>query len=117
MGPEFQYDRTDTTIIDATNNQSSTFDRIGRLTIVAGYELGNGLFYGNPGYAYTDLQGVGDVFDGSSNGYAVGLGYDWWATNDWSVGAQNLYQKLDDIGSGGGDVGVSALFLRTAFRF
>lgn len=117
VGPEFQYDWADITITDSTNNQSATFDRIGRLNIVAGYELGNGLLYGNLGYAYTDLQGVGDFFDGSSNGYAVGFGYDWWATNDWSVGAQYLYQKFDDIGSGGGDVGVSAIYLRTAFRF
>jgi outer membrane immunogenic protein len=117
VGPEFQYDWTNISITDAGSNRSTTLDRIGRLNVVAGYEIGNGMLYGNLGYAYTNLEGARSFFDGSSDGYAVGFGYDWWATEEWSVGAQYLYQKFDGIGSGGGDVGVSAIYLRTAFRF
>lgn len=117
VGPEFQYDWANITITDSTNGQTAKFDKIARLNLVGGYEMGNGMLYGTLGYAYTDLSGVGDFFDGSSNGYAIGFGYDWWVDDNWTVGGEYLYQKFDSIGSGGGDVGVSAIYLRTAYRF
>ena len=117
VGPEFQYDWANITINNADTNESATFDGIARLNVVAGYELGNGMLYGSLGYAYTDLSGVGDFFDGSSNGYAVGFGYDWFVADNWTVGAEYLYQSFDGIGSGGGDVDLSTIYLRTSYRF
>ncbi len=117
LGPELQYDWANITINNPDSGESADFDGIARLNVIAGYELGNGMLYGSLGYAYTDLNGVGDFFDGSSDGYAIGLGYDWWVEENWTVGVEYLYQSFNDIGSGGGDVDLSTIYLRTAFRF
>ncbi|WP_424987261.1 outer membrane protein [Microbulbifer sp. S227A] len=117
LGPEFQYDWANITIDNSDTGETADFDGIARLNVIAGYELGDGMLYGSLGYAYTDVSGVGDFFDGSSDGYAIGLGYDWWVNDTWTVGAEYLYQSFDGIGSGGGDVDLSTIYLRTAFRF
>lgn len=117
LGPEFQYDWADISITDPDTNDTATFDNIARLKLIAGYELGNGMLYGSIGYAYTSLDGIGDFFDGSSNGYVVGIGYDWKVADNWAVGGEYMYQAFDGIGAGGGDVDVNTIYLKATYRF
>lgn len=116
LGPEIQYDFADMTITNS-NGQSASFDEIARLKLIAGYEVGNGLLYGSAGLAYAKMDGIGDFFDGSTSDYVLGLGYDWRIGDNWSVGAEYMYHSFDGIGASGGDVDVSTIQVKAAYRF
>jgi outer membrane immunogenic protein len=117
LGPEIQYDFADMTITDPDTGDSASFDEIARLKLIAGYEVGNGLLYGSAGLAYAKMDGIGDFFDGSTSDYVLGLGYDWRIGDNWSVGAEYMYHSFDGIGASGGDVDVSTIQVKAAYRF
>lgn len=116
LGPEIQYDFADMTITNP-DGQSASFDEIARLKLIAGYEVGNGLLYGSAGLAYAKMDGIEDFFDGSTSDYVLGLGYDWRIGDNWSVGAEYMYHSFDGIGASGGDVDVSTIQVKAAYRF
>lgn len=117
VGPEFQYDWTDLTVTNPDTGDSASLDSMTRLKLIFGREVGNGLLYGSAGFAYTSLDGVTDFFDGSSDGYVLGIGYDWRMNDNWSIGGEYLYNSFSGIGSSGGDVDVNAVYVRAMYRF
>ncbi|MGI1662430.1 outer membrane protein [Palleronia sp. KMU-117] len=117
LGPEFQYDWTDLTVTDPDTGESASLDQMARLKLILGYEVGNGLLFGSAGFAYTSVDGVSDFIDGSSDGYSLGLGYDWRMSDAWTLGGEYIYNSFDGIGSSGGDVDVNAVYLRAMYRF
>lgn len=117
MGPEFQYDFTDLSVTDAATGNTTSLDGVARLKLIAGYELGNGMLYGNAGFAYADFDSVGNVLDFDSSSYVVGLGYDWRVGDNWTVGAEYMYQTFSGAGSTGGDVDLNSIYVKAAYRF
>ncbi|MEY8830400.1 outer membrane protein [Sedimentitalea sp. XS_ASV28] len=117
MGPEFQYDLTDISVTDADTGTTTSLDGVARLKLLAGYELGNGMLYGNVGFAYADFDSPDSVLDFDSNSYVVGIGYDWRVGDNWTVGAEYMYQTFDGAGSNGGDVDLNSIYFKAAYRF
>ncbi|SFU20984.1 outer membrane protein [Sedimentitalea nanhaiensis] len=117
LGPEFQYDFTDISVTDAATGDTTSLDAVARLKLIAGYELGNGLLYGSAGFAYADFDSVSSVLDFDSNSYVVGLGYDWRVGENWTVGAEYMYQTFSGAGSTGGDVDLNSIYLKATYRF
>lgn len=116
LGPEFQYDFTDLSVTDTAGNTTS-LDGVARLKLLAGYELGNGMLYGSAGFAYADFDSVGNVLDFDSSSYVVGLGYDWRVGDNWTIGAEYMYQTFSGAGSTGGDVDLNSIYVKAAYRF
>ncbi len=117
LGPEFQYDWTDLSVTDATNGETADFNGIARLKLKAGYELGNGLLYGTVGYAYADFDSVSSITDLDKNSYAVGFGYDWRVSDNWTIGGEYMYHNFDGQGATGGDVDLNTVHIKAAYHF
>jgi outer membrane immunogenic protein len=120
LGPEFQYDFTDVTITDSSTGDTASFDKIARLKLIAGREVGNGMLYGSLGVAYADFSGFGsliDGFNGSDTSYVVGLGYDWRVGDNWTIGGEYMFHSFSGIGVAGGDVDVNTLQIKATYRF
>jgi outer membrane immunogenic protein len=117
LGPEFQYDWTDLTVTDPDTSETASLDQMARLKLIVGYEVGDGLLFGSAGFAYTSLDGPADFFDGSSDGYSLGIGYDWRLNDSWTLGGEYIYNSFDGIGSSGGDVDVNTVYVRAMYRF
>ncbi|MBK0327598.1 outer membrane beta-barrel protein [Rhodobacteraceae bacterium F11138] len=117
LGPEFQYDWTDLSVVDASNGQSATFDGIARLKLKAGYELGNGMLYGTAGFAYADFNSVSSVTDIDKDSYVIGFGYDWRVGENWTVGGEYMYHNFDGAGSAGGDVNLNTIHVKASYHF
>ncbi len=113
IGPEFQYDWADLTARDSDTGASIDFDEIGRLKLIAGREIGNGLLYGSAGIAYANLDDAGDIadgFDGSETNWLLGFGYDYRVGDNWTVGAEYMYHDFDDLN-------LNTIHLKAAYRF
>jgi outer membrane immunogenic protein len=115
IGPEFQYDWADLTARDSDTGASIDFDEIGRLKLIAGYEVaqGQGLVYGSGGIAYASLDDAGDIadgFDGSDTNWVLGLGYDHRVGDNWTIGAEYQYHDFDDLN-------LNTVHLKAAYRF
>jgi outer membrane immunogenic protein len=117
VGPEVQFDWTDMSVTDPDTGDTANLDQMARLKLILGYETGPGLLFASAGYAYTSVDGVTDFLDGSSDGYSLGVGYDWRVNDTWTVGAEYLYNSFDGIGDSGGDVDVNTVYLRAMYRF
>ncbi len=117
LGPEFQYDFTDISVTDDITGDKVSLDGVARLKLIAGYELGNGMLYGSAGFAYADFDSVGNVLDFDSDSYVVGLGYDWRVGDNWTVGAEYMFQTFDGAGSASGDVDLNSIYFKAAYRF
>jgi outer membrane immunogenic protein len=88
-----------------------------RLKLILGYETGPGLLFASAGYAYTSVDGVTDFVDGSSDGYSLGVGYDWRVNDTWTVGGEYIFNSFDGIGDSGGDVDINTVYVRAMYRF
>ena len=115
IGPEFQYDWADLTARDSDTGASIDFDEIGRLKLIAGYEVaqGRGLVYGSGGIAYASLDDAGDIadgFDGSDTNWLLGFGYDHRIGDNWTIGGEYMYHDFDDLN-------LNTLHLKAAYRF
>lgn len=117
VGPEFQYDFTDISVTDAGTGETTSLDAVARLKLIAGYELGNGLLYGSAGLAYADFNSPSSVLDFDSNSYVLGLGYDWRVGENWTVGAEYMYQTFSGAGTTGGDLDLNSIYFKAAYRF
>lgn len=126
VGPEFQYDFADVSVTDPDTGDTASFDEIARLKVIAGREVGNGLFYGSAGIAYADFDSSGagstidsvfDGFNGSETNYVIGLGYDYRIGDNFTVGGEYQFHRFNDIGAAGGDVDVNTLHVKAAYRF
>jgi outer membrane immunogenic protein len=117
LGPEFQYDATDLSVTETATGITTSLNGVARLKAIFGYELGNGLLYGDVGYAYADFSGANSVLDFDSSSYVLGFGYDWRVADNWTVGVEYMYQTFNGAGSAGGDVDLNSIYLRAAYRF
>ncbi len=106
MGAELEYDKTD---IDL--NGGATADNVARLKLRAGYDLGKTLIYATAGAARLDTS------FGNDTGGFVGVGMAYKVTDSFTMGAELLEHRFDDIGGTGVDADATTFNLRGSFRF
>lgn len=108
LGGEIDYDKTD---IDL-NGGAASIDDVARLKFKAGYDLGNTLIYATAGAAWADTS------VGTENGKFIGIGMNYKVTDNYTIGAEILEHRFDDIGgTAGADVDVTTFNLRGSIRF
>ncbi len=108
MGGELDYDKTD---IDL-NNGAANIDSVARAKIKGGYDLGNTLIYATGGYARADTS------FGNEDGAFYGLGMDYKITEQYTVGAELLQHKFNDVNNvAGDDLDATTFTVRGSYRF
>ena len=108
IGGELDYDKTD---IDL-NGGAASIDNVARLKFKAGYDLGNTLIYATAGAARADTS------VGNETGPFAGLGVAYRVNERFSVGAEVLEHRFDDVGGiAGNDVDATTISLRGSYRF
>lgn len=112
LGGELDYDKTDIDLDDAAGVTQGSIDSVARAKIKGGYDLGNTLIYATGGYARADTS-IGD-----EDGAFYGIGMDYKITEQYSVGAELLEHKFDDVGGvSGADADVTTFNVRGSYRF
>ncbi len=106
LGAELEYDKTDVDL-----NGAATADNVARLKLRGGYDLGKTLIYATAGAARVDTS------LGNDTGGFVGVGMAYKATDSFTVGAELLEHRFDDIGGTGVDADATTFNLRGSFRF
>lgn len=107
IGAELDYDQMDVDV-----GGGASVDSVARLKVKGGYDLGNTLIYATAGAARADTS-VGD-----ETGPFVGLGVTYKVTEQYTVGAELLEHRFDDLGGvAGNDVDATTLTVRGSFRF
>jgi outer membrane immunogenic protein len=89
-----------------------TLERVYRLKVRGGYDLGNGLLYATAGGVGADIDGLG--YD---TGYFVGAGYEHMVTDTISLGGEVLYHEFDNFKDSGVDVDATTFQIRANYRF
>ena len=108
VGGELDYDKAD---IDL-NGGIANVDSVARLKFKGGYDLGNTLVYATAGMARADTS-VGD-----ETGPFAGIGVTYKVTERYTIGAELLEHRFDDVGGvAGADVDATTLTLRGSLRF
>ncbi|MFC6638416.1 outer membrane beta-barrel protein [Sulfitobacter sp. JBTF-M27] len=108
LGGELDYDQAD---IDL-NAGAASIDSIARLKLKGGYDLGNTLIYATAGVARADTS-VGD-----ETGPFAGLGISYKVTDRYTIGAEVLEHRFDDVGGiAGNDLDATTITLRGSLRF
>ncbi len=108
LGGELDYDETD---IDL-NNGAATVDSVARAKLKAGYDLGQTLIYATGGYARADTS-LGD-----EDGAFYGIGATYRITDRYSVGAELLEHRFNDVGGvAGSDLDATTFTVRGSLRF
>ena len=112
LGGELDYDKKDIDLDDAAGVTQGSIDSVARAKIKGGYDLGNTLVYATGGYARADTS-MGD-----EDGSFYGIGMDYKITEQYSVGAELLEHKFDDVGGvSGADADVTTFNVRGSYRF
>ena len=112
LGGELDYDKTDIDLDDAAGVTQGSIDSVARAKIKGGYDLGSTLIYATGGYARADTS-LGD-----EDGAFYGIGMDYKITEQYSVGAELLEHKFDDVnGVSGDDADVTTFNIRGSYRF
>lgn len=102
----------DMDIADLGLDTGLDLERMYRLKVRGGYDLGNGLLYATAGAAGADISGLG--YD---TGYFIGAGYEHMVTDTISLGGELLYHEFDNFKSTGVDVEATTFQVRAAYRF
>ena len=110
-GAEASYDFADVQL----DNNNGSIDGLGRLKVIGGYDLGKTLVYATAGAAYGD----GDINNKSHAdwGWLAGAGVDYMVNDQWSVGAEALYQDFGQFGDSGTDLELTTLEARVSYHF
>ncbi|QFU07590.1 hypothetical protein PARPLA_01501 [Rhodobacteraceae bacterium THAF1] len=106
LGGGVQYDATSIELGDNVDE----VDSITRVGLRAGFDSGRNYYYATGGYAYADTE------NDSSDGYFVGLGYEVFATQNVTLGAEVLYHEFDDF-DGGLEADATTASLSVNYRF
>jgi len=106
LGGELDFDWTD---IDL--NSAATVDSVARLKLRAGYDFGRTLAYFTAGVADVDTS------LGSETGEFYGIGAAYQINESYTVGAELLEHKFDDISGSGVDADVTTFTVRGSVRF
>ena len=108
IGGELDYDKAD---IDL-NNGAGSADSVARLKFKGGYDLGNTLVYATAGVARADTS------FGDETGPFLGIGVNYKVTEQYTVGAELLEHRFDDVGGvAGNDVDATTFTVRGSLRF
>lgn len=108
VGGELDYDKADVEL----GGGVAEVDSVARLKFKGGYDLGNTLVYATAGVARADTS-VGD-----ETGPFAGLGVSYKVTERYTVGAEVLQHRFDDLGGvAGNDVDATTFNLRGSLRF
>ena len=106
LGGEVDYDFAD---IDL--NGAATVDSVARLKVNAGYDFGPALGYVTAGVAEVDTS------LGSDTGEFYGIGVAYQVNERYTLGAELLEHKFDDIGGTGVEADATTLTVRGSIRF
>ena len=101
----------DADIADLAVSPALTLERVYRLKVRGGYDLGNGLIYATAGGVGADVDGLG--YD---TGYFVGAGYEHMLTDNISLGGEVLYHEFDNFKSTA-DIEATTFQVRANYRF
>ena len=101
----------DADIADLAVSPGLTLERVYRLKVRGGYDLGNGLIYATAGGVGADVDGLG--YD---TGYFVGAGYEHMLTDNISLGGEVLYHEFDNFQSTA-DIEATTFQVRANYRF
>ena len=101
----------DADIADLAVSPGLTLERVYRLKVRGGYDLGNGLIYATAGGVGADVDGLG--YD---TGYFVGAGYEHMLTDNISLGGEVLYHEFDNFHSTA-DFEATTFQVRANYRF
>ncbi|WP_420014298.1 outer membrane protein [Sulfitobacter sediminis] len=108
LGGELDYDQADVDL----NGGVETLDSVARLKLKGGYDLGNTLIYATAGVARADTS-LGD-----ETGPFAGLGITYRVTDRYTIGAEILEHRFEDVGgTAGADVDATTITLRGSLRF
>jgi len=110
LGAGIDYDWAD---IDLGGTDS--LDRVARLKVRAGADLGRTLVYGTVGGARADAN-IGGL-DLSDNGYLYGIGAEYALNDRWTVGGEVLNHEFDNFDGSGVDVRATTAAVNVGFRF
>lgn len=107
LGGELDYDQFDLDLGGA-----ASVDSVARLKVRGGYDLGDTLVYATAGVARADTS-VGD-----ETGPFAGIGVSYRVTDRYTVGAEVLEHRFDDVGgTPGNDLDATTFTIRGALRF
>ncbi len=113
LGAELDYNFAN---IDLGSDLPDTsLDSVGRLKLMAGYDLGRALVYVTGGAAYADASVLGD--DLSDDGYFAGVGVDYKLTENLNLGGELLGHRFEDFDDSGVDIEAVTLQAKIAYRF
>ncbi len=101
----------DADIADLAVSDALTLERVYRLKVRGGYDLGNGLIYATAGGVGADVDGLG--YD---TGYFIGAGYEHMLTDSISLGGEVLYHEFDNF-QDTADVEATTFQVRANYRF
>lgn len=101
----------DADIADLDVAPGLTLERVYRLKVRGGYDLGNGLLYATAGGVGADVDGLG--YD---TGYFVGAGYEHMVTDTISLGGEVLYHEFDNF-KNTADIEATTFQVRANYRF
>jgi outer membrane immunogenic protein len=101
----------DADIADLDVAPGLTLERVYRLKVRGGYDLGNGLLYATAGGVGADVDGLG--YD---TGYFIGAGYEHMVTDTISLGGEILYHEFDNFKSTA-DIEATTFQVRANYRF
>ncbi len=109
LGGALDYDWADITISSVPN---TTVDSIFRAKLRGGRKVGNGLVYATGGYTQLDTN----LF-GSDDGYFIGAGYDHLIGDNFALGGEVLWHRIDNFASTASDADAVTIQIRGSFRF
>ncbi|WP_370401684.1 outer membrane protein [Sulfitobacter sp. JB4-11] len=108
LGGEVDFDQTSISL----NGGAATVDTVGRAKLKGGYDLGNILLYGTVGYALSDTS------LGEETAPFYGIGATYRLNDSYSIGAELLEHKFDDVGGvPGNDLDATTFTIRGSLRF
>ncbi len=99
----------------AFDNDAGSVDRIGRLKLKGGYDLGQTLIYATAGAAYAEADILGRDF--TDWGWVAGVGLDYMVAENVSLGLEALYHDFSEFDDSGTDLSLTTLSAKVAYHF
>ncbi|MBI6628308.1 outer membrane protein [Pontibaca salina] len=119
LGGELDYDRSD--ISQNLGGTELKIDKVARLKLIGGYDLGKGLVYATAGVFNGNLKVSEPGFSESDddNGWVLGGGYKHKFSENWIGGVEALHHKISDLGGelDGLDLKATTISARISYKF
>lgn len=112
-GIEGDYSWSDINLGSGSNRGS--LDDLYHIKLQAGADLGQTFLYGTGGWAWAkgSVANTSDTVDG----WVLGVGADHDMGNNWTLGAEVLYNNFDNVGNSDINADATTVMLRAAYRF